>query len=103
MEREGARAEEILSELWQVIEDRAEHPREGSYVSRLLRDQKGIDRILEKVSEESTEFILAVKNGIPERTVAEAADLVFHLLVALKASGTALEDVMQELARRRRG
>ncbi|MDH7593124.1 MAG: phosphoribosyl-ATP diphosphatase [Methanomicrobiales archaeon] len=93
----------MLSELWQVIEDRVKHPREGSYVSNLLRDQKGIDRVLEKVSEEATEFILAVKNGIPERTVAEAADLFFHLLVALKASGTDLEAVMQELVKRRRG
>lgn len=94
--------EGILKELWVVICERVAHPREGSYVCRLLQDPKGIDRVLEKVSEEATEFILAVKNGVPERTVCEAADLLFHLLVALRASGTELEAVMEELERRRK-
>jgi phosphoribosyl-ATP pyrophosphohydrolase len=93
---------QILQELWQVIGERADRPVPGSYVSRLLHDEKGIDKVLEKVGEESTEFILAVKNGLPERTVAEAADLLFHLLVALRAAGIEMDDVMQELAVRRK-
>lgn len=92
----------VLAELWEVICDRADHKKEGSYTTRLLTDEKGIDKVLEKVGEESTEFILAVKNGVPERTASEAADLLFHLLVALRASGVDLSDVLEELERRRK-
>lgn len=92
----------MLGELWDVISDRADHPDEKSYTSRLLRDPKGIDKVLEKVGEESTEFILAVKNDVPQRTTEEAADLFFHVLVALKASGVSLGDVVAELERRRK-
>ena len=92
----------VLAELWEIICDRADHPKEGSYTTRLLADEKGIDKVLEKVGEESTEFILAVKNGVPERTASEAADLLFHVLVALRASGVSLSDVMEELEHRRR-
>ncbi|MFA5332103.1 MAG: phosphoribosyl-ATP diphosphatase [Methanoregula sp.] len=92
----------MLGELWDVICDRAAHPDEKSYTSRLLRDPKGIDKVLEKVGEESTEFILAVKNGVPQRTTEEAADLFFHVFVALRASGVSLEDVIAELERRRK-
>jgi len=92
----------VIAELWDVICDRADNPKEGSYTTRLLTDEKGIDKVLEKVGEESTEFILAVKNSVPERTASEAADLLFHLLVALRASGTNLSDVMAELEHRRK-
>jgi phosphoribosyl-ATP pyrophosphohydrolase len=92
----------IIQEIWEIICERAEHPSSASYTSRLLRDEKGVDKTLEKVGEESTEFIIAVKNGIPERTTEEAADLIFHLLVALRASDVNLADVMHELERRRK-
>jgi phosphoribosyl-ATP pyrophosphohydrolase len=92
----------IISEIWSVILERAEKPSEESYTSRLLRDGKGIDKVLEKVGEESTEFIIAAKNGVHERTIEEASDLIFHLLVALRAAGVDLTDVMQELERRRK-
>jgi len=94
--------EEILRELREVIADRLAHPREGSYVSRLATGEKGIDGILEKVGEEAVEFILAVKDGSRERIVSEAADLQFHLLVALAASGNSFDEVIAELRRRRR-
>lgn len=94
--------EEVIFELWQIIEERFTHPSEKSYVSRLVRDPKGIDRILEKLAEESTEFILAVKNGVHEQTVAEAADLLFHYLIALRSAGLSYEEVLHELVRRRR-
>ena len=93
---------DILEEVWQVIQDRAEHPSAESYVSSVLTHRKGVDKSLEKVGEEAVEFILAVKNQVPERTVSEAADLLFHFLVALKASGTDVEDVLAELAARRK-
>ena len=93
----------MIAELWAVICDRAEHPSEESYTSRLLTDEKkGIDKVLEKVGEEATEFILAVKNGKDERTVEECADLLYHLLVALRAAGIDLDDVMTELGKRRK-
>ena len=92
----------MIAELWAVICDRADHPSEASYTSRLLNDKKGIDKVLEKVGEEATEFILAVKNGKNERTVEESADLLFHLLVALRAAGVDLDDVMKELEKRRK-
>jgi phosphoribosyl-ATP pyrophosphohydrolase len=92
----------VMAEIWAVIQDRAEHPSPESYTSRLLTDRKGIDKVLEKVGEESTEFILAVKNGIPDRTVEEASDLLFHFLVALQAADVDLADVMKELEKRRR-
>ena len=92
----------IIAEIWSVIQERAENPSRESYTSRLLEDTKGIDKVLEKVVEESTEFILAAKNGVKERTVEEAADLLFHILVALRAADIDLSDVMQELKRRRK-
>ena len=91
----------ILAEIWDVICSRAQNPTPDSYTSRLLTDKKGIDKVLEKVGEESTEFILAVKNGIPERTVEETSDLLFHVLVALRAADVDLADVIAELERRR--
>jgi phosphoribosyl-ATP pyrophosphohydrolase len=92
----------IIAEIWSVIQERAENPLQESYTSRLLGDPKGLDKVLEKVGEESTEFILAAKNGVKERTVEEASDLLFHLLVALRAADIDLSDVMLELKRRRR-
>jgi phosphoribosyl-ATP pyrophosphohydrolase len=92
----------IIAEIWSVIQERAKNPLQESYTSRLLGDAKGLDKVLEKVGEESTEFILAAKNGVKERTVEEASDLLFHLLVALRAADIDLADVMLELKRRRR-
>jgi len=92
----------IIAEIWSVIEKRAKNPSPESYTSQLLTDKKGIDKVLEKVGEESIEFIIAAKNGLNDRTVEEAADLIFHFLVALRASGVDLSDVMHELERRRK-
>ncbi|MCK9590744.1 MAG: phosphoribosyl-ATP diphosphatase [Methanoregula sp.] len=98
----GAVDPAIISEIWTVIQERALNPSRESYTSRLLTDIKGIDKVLEKVGEESTEFIIAVKNGVNERTVEEASDLIFHLLVALRAADIDLSEVMQELKKRRK-
>ena len=92
----------MISEIWAVICERAENPKPESYTTRLLTDPKGIDKVLEKVGEESTEFILAIKNGVNERTVEETADLLFHILVALRAANIDLNDVMRELEYRRK-
>jgi phosphoribosyl-ATP pyrophosphohydrolase len=92
----------VLEEIWEVIGDRLARPAPGSYVGGLVHGEKGIDRVLEKVGEEATEFVLAVKNGEKGRIVEEAADLQFHLLGALRAAGVELELVMEELAARRK-
>ncbi len=91
----------VISEIWEVIGERMRNPTRESYVSRLVSDEKGIDRVLEKVGEEATEFIIAVKNDVSGRTTEEAADLLFHMLVALRASGGSLDDLVSELERRR--
>jgi phosphoribosyl-ATP pyrophosphohydrolase len=98
----GAVDPAIIAEIWTVISERAKNPSQKSYTSRLLGDDKGIDKVLEKVGEESTEFIIAAKNGVNVRTVQEASDLIFHLLVALRAADIDLSDVMEELQRRRK-
>ena len=90
----------MIAEIWAVICNRAENPRPESYTTRLLTDQKGIDKVLEKVGEESTEFILAIKNGVNERTVEETADLLFHALVGLAHRGLDLGDVAEVLSAR---
>jgi phosphoribosyl-ATP pyrophosphohydrolase len=92
----------VIATIWSVINERAKAPSPESYTSRLLTDEKGIDKVLEKVGEESTEFIIAAKNGVQERTIQEASDLIFHLFVALRAANIDLADVMQELERRRK-
>ena len=93
---------DILDEIYALIDDRFRNPKPGSYVTGLLNDNKGIDRVLEKIGEETTEFIIAMKNGIPERTTEEAADLLFHLLVCMRAAGIRPDDVMNELEKRRK-
>jgi len=92
----------VIAEIWDVISDRAANPSQESYTSRLLNDPKGIDKVLEKVGEESTELIIALKNGVNERTVEEASDLLFHVMVALRAADVDLADVMHELEKRRK-
>ena len=92
----------VLDELWAAITNRFEHPSPESYISRLVSGEKGADRTLEKVGEEATEFIIAVKNGDHVQTVSEAADLQFHFLVALKAAGIEFSEILGELAERRR-
>ncbi|RXE55156.1 phosphoribosyl-ATP pyrophosphatase [Methanoculleus taiwanensis] len=93
---------DVLDELWAVICERAENPSENSYVSSILTHRKGVDKALEKVGEEAVEFILAAKNQVRERTVSEGADLLFHFLVALRASDIDIDEVLSELAGRRR-
>ncbi|MDD1728541.1 MAG: phosphoribosyl-ATP diphosphatase [Methanospirillum sp.] len=92
----------ILEELWDIIQDRAIHPVEGSYTTHILTHRKGVDKALEKVGEESTEFILAVKNKEPGAIASEAADLFYHTLLALKAAGVEPSAVYAELTSRRK-
>ncbi|MBR1368028.1 phosphoribosyl-ATP pyrophosphatase [Methanocalculus chunghsingensis] len=95
---------DIFDELWKVIEERAAGSDEKrSYVRTLLYHEKGIDKPLEKVGEEAVEYILAIKNGDAERSVSEAADLIFHLMVSLKAADIHFDLIKEELSKRRAG
>jgi phosphoribosyl-ATP pyrophosphohydrolase/phosphoribosyl-AMP cyclohydrolase len=89
----------ILERIFKVIEDRRKNPSEDSYVSYLLAG--GEDRVLKKVGEEAGEFLLASKGrGKRSGVVHEAADLLFHLLVALSRQRIPPQEVFKELARR---
>lgn len=90
---------DIFDELFAVILDRKAHPTPGSYTVTLLTD---VDEALKKVGEEAIEVVLAGKGQSDERLVSEAADLIYHLMVALAARGLTLDDVRAELAGRRR-
>jgi phosphoribosyl-ATP pyrophosphohydrolase len=92
----------ILNELYDVILDRKNNPVESSYVCSLLDHRKGIDKILEKVGEESIETILAVKGNKKEEIIYESSDLLFHLLVMFVAEGITFDEIAEELRKRRK-
>ena len=92
------RHEFSLEGLMDMLEGRKENPQEGSYTSYLF--QKGIDKILKKVGEESTEVIIAGKANDKAETVYEIADLTYHVMVLMLEMGISLEDIHKELASR---
>jgi len=92
----------ILDELYEVLMDRKLNPREDSYTSKLLYHEKGVNRILEKIGEECTELIIAVKDCERRDIIHETADLIYHLLVLLVKLDIDLDEVWDELERRRR-
>ena len=80
-----------LDLLMELIRERKEHPKEGSYTNYLF--DKGLDKILKKVGEESTEVIIAAKDGDKAETVYEIADLTYHILVLMIEAGISLGDI----------
>src|SRR5262245_58518249 len=89
----------VLDELGRVFAERAASPREGSYTTKLMAG--GRDRILKKVGEEATEVVLAAKGESDERLAEEAADLLFHLQLALHERGVPIARVLEVLRSRR--
>ena len=87
-----------LDMLMDLIVDRKLHPKEGSYTTYLF--EKGLDKILKKVGEESTEVIIAGKAEDKKETIYEIADLCYHLMVLMLELGISLEDIRRELAAR---
>lgn len=81
-----------------VIQQRKEHPKEGSYTNKLLSG--GINKIAQKVGEEAVELVIEAKDHNPEKFLNEAADLMYHYLVLLTAKGKSLEDVIKVLRER---
>ena len=88
----------FLKYLQNFIERRRQEMPEGSYTTYLF--QKGLDKILKKVGEESTEVIIAGKAEDKRETVYEIADLAYHVMVLMVEMGISLEDIHRELASR---
>jgi len=91
----------MLETLFDVIVERKQNMPAGSYTAQLF--EGGESRILRKVGEEALEVIFAAQGEGDERLVEESADLLYHLLVLLVARGLTLEQLYDELARRRKG
>lgn len=92
------REEYSLDILYEMLSDRKATMPEGSYTTYLF--SKGVDKILKKVGEESTEVIIAGKAGDKAETIYEIADLTYHIMVLMNEMGISLEDVRRELASR---
>lgn len=83
---------------YETILKRKETQQEGSYTCYLF--EKGLDKILKKVGEESTEMVIAAKNGVKDETVGEICDLIYHTLVMMANEGITPDDVDEELRKR---
>lgn len=86
------------AELFEMLKGRKTQKKEGSYTTYLF--EKGIDKILKKVGEESTEVIIASKANDKKETIYEIADLYYHVMVMMVEMGIEVDDVMKELASR---
>lgn len=84
--------------LMQLIDGRRTEKKEGSYTTYLF--EKGLDKILKKVGEESTEVIIAAKAEDKAETIYEIADLAYHIMVLMTEAGISLDDITSELASR---
>ena len=87
-----------LEALMEMLKGRKEQPKEGSYTTYLFN--KGLDKILKKVGEETTEVIIAAKAQDKKETIYEIADLAYHVMVLMIEAGISLEDIHKELASR---
>ncbi len=92
------RREFSYSGLMKLIDGRKTDEKEGSYTTYLFK--KGLDKILKKIGEESTEVIIAAKAEDKEETIYEIADLAYHVMVLMIEAGISLEDIHKELAGR---
>ncbi len=88
----------VFKDVYNVIMDRKKNPKEGSYTNYLF--DKGIDKILKKFGEESTEVIIAAKNPDPEEMKYEISDLMYHMMVLMAERSMTWDDIIKELADR---
>lgn len=95
----GSTGPAILYEVMDVIKSRYQERPEGSYTTYLF--DKGIDKILKKVGEETAEVIIASKNPGKEELIYEASDLMYHLMVLMVEKGISLGEIFAELKNRR--
>ena len=85
-------------DLMAMLRGRKETPKEGSYTTYLF--EKGVDKILKKVGEETTEVIIAAKDGDRPNTIYEIGDLMYHVMVLMVEMGISLDDIYREMASR---
>lgn len=88
----------ILNKVYSQIINRKDNPIEGSYTNYLF--DKGLDKILKKVGEETSEVIIGAKNKNKEELVYELSDLIYHSLVLMINEGVTIDDIKQELSKR---
>lgn len=94
----GEDAQATIDTLYKLVKGRKEAPQEGSYTSYLF--EKGVEKILKKVGEESTEVVIGAMKEDRSETVYEISDLAYHVLVLIVEMGIDLAEVRQELANR---
>ncbi|MEL7649569.1 MAG: bifunctional phosphoribosyl-AMP cyclohydrolase/phosphoribosyl-ATP diphosphatase HisIE [Sedimentibacter sp.] len=88
----------ILQRLYSQIIERRDNPKEGSYTNYLF--DKGLDKILKKVGEETSEVIIGAKNKNKDELVYEMCDLVYHAMVLMVSEGVSMDDLKTELTKR---
>lgn len=101
MEKEDADASnplKVFQEVYSVIVDRKNNPREGSYTNYLF--DKGIDKILKKMGEEATEIVIAAKNPNPNEIKYEISDFLYHMMVLMAEKKISWEEITEELGKR---
>jgi phosphoribosyl-ATP pyrophosphohydrolase/phosphoribosyl-AMP cyclohydrolase len=90
----------VFEDVYAIIADRKEHPKEGSYTNYLF--DKGLDKMLKKLGEENTEIIIAAKNPAENEIIYEIADYLYHLEVVMAEKGVDWDDITRELVRRQK-
>jgi phosphoribosyl-ATP pyrophosphohydrolase len=90
---------DFIEELYSTIASRARSKKKNSYTTLLLK--KGKNKIAQKIGEESTELIIDYLHGSKKRTVEEASDLIYHLLVLLYSKKISIKDIKKELTKRK--
>jgi len=88
-----------IEELFKIIEERIKHKKKKSYTNKLL--QLGPNKIAQKFGEESAELIIDYLKGSKKRTIEEAVDVIYHLVVLLKSKKITLNEINKELEKRK--
>ena len=101
IEKDSIPSSNKCTELYNALHERLSYPKEGSYTNYLL--SKGSNTILKKIGEETAEFIMACKDDDKSSISSEAADIIYHLQVALLYKGVDWRDVLSVLESRRKG
>ena len=94
----SAKDDFVIERIYEMIKDRKNNPKEGSYTNYLL--EKGIDKICKKVGEEAAETIIAAKNTDKDELIGEISDLAYHVLVLMFDKDVCVADVKEKLSQR---
>lgn len=89
---------QIIKEVYEMIENRRNNPKEGSYTNYLLNE--GVDKICKKIGEEATETVIAAKNEDKDELIGEISDLAYHVLVLMLDKDIKVEEIERKLGER---